>query len=90
MNAKQIKAVTGAATKWAGISMLVAKFECQTWTRNGRDYCVSGYDARKDLLHFTATWSLEGGGVGHSRVAIPLAQAVDDHTGDLSSAAVLF
>ncbi len=89
MNASEIKRLSGAKSKAAGASILYAQLEQKTWERNGRTYSLAGYDQRKDLVHFTATWSIEGG-VGHRRVGIALADALGSITGDLSAAIVLF
>lgn len=88
MQAKEIKALTGAKSKMEGINILYAALEKKQWTRNNRTYTVAGYDYRKDHVHFTCTWSVEGG-AGHSRVEIPLADAVSSKNGDLCLANVL-
>lgn len=86
MEAKEIKRLTGAKTKTLGINILYAGFEKRSWHRNGREYHVAGYDCRKDFLHFTACWSLEGGGAGWSRVLLPLKDVILNADGDLSNA----
>jgi len=88
MHARDIKALTGARTKMAGIAILYRRLGDKTWTRGGRAYQLAGYDARKDLVHFTATWAVPGG-AAHRRVAISLAEALASDSGDLEHALIL-
>ena len=88
MKAKEIKDLTGAKYKAAGVAILCKQIEAKPWLRNGRAYCFAGYDQRKDLVHFTCTWAVPGG-AGHSRVGISLRDAMNSTTGDLTCATVL-
>lgn len=88
MDAKTIKALSGATNKLAGISVLCSRIEARTWTFNGRAYRFAGYDNRKDLVHFTATWSIEGG-CGHSRVGVPMQLTLDNQNGELNNVVIL-
>lgn len=89
MLAKDIKALTGAKLLWQGVQILCKQIEQKThWNRDGQTYRFAGYERRKDRVHFTATWG-EPQGVRHSRVAIPLKEAVESKDGDLSRAFVL-
>lgn len=88
MRATQVKALTGAKYKAQGIAILCKRIEAVTWSRNGREYRFAGYDNKKDLVHFTCTWSVPGG-AGHSRVAISMEEALKPTAGDLTGALVL-
>lgn len=88
MRATEIKALTGAKYKAQGIAILCKRIEALHWTRNGREYRFAGYDGRKDLVHFTSTWSVPGG-AGHSRVGLSMADALKPGAGDLTGAVVL-
>lgn len=87
--AAEVKQLTEATTKAQGLSVLYAALEKRQWQRNGRTYGLAGFDRSKDLVHFTATWSDGRNGVGHSRVALSMQSAVENDTGDLSSAIIL-
>jgi hypothetical protein len=87
LTAKEIKQLTGAKTRFEGETALYKQLEDRQWTLSGRTYKVAGYDRRKDLVHFTSTWAVEGG-AGHSRVGVPLKQAIDPRT-DLIGVTVL-
>lgn len=89
ISAKEVKALAGAKTKMAGLNTLYFQLEKRQWHRFGREYTAAGYDYSKDLVHFTATWPAEGGGIGHSRVAVSMATALNNKDGDLAGAAVL-
>lgn len=89
ISAKEVKSLTGASTKIAGLNTLYFQLEQRKWHRFGREYATAGYDSRKDLVHFTATWAAEGGGVGHSRVAVSMTVAINSKDGDLATAVVL-
>ena len=88
LTASQIKEMTGCKTRSLGESALYSRLETMNWFRGDRLYRIAGFDRRKDLVHFTATWSAEGGGVGHSRVGISLKLALECD-GDLAQAVVL-
>lgn len=88
LSAAQIKEMTGAKTRALGESALYAQLEAQTWFRGDRAYRTAGFDRRKDLVHFTATWAAEGGGVGHSRLGMPMKLALEC-AGNLANATVL-
>lgn len=76
LTAKEIKQMTGAKTRFEGETILYKALETREWTLFDRVYKVAGYDRRKDLVHFTSTWAVEGG-AGHSRVGLSLKQAMD-------------
>lgn len=88
LTAAQIKSMTGCATRALGESALYAKIEAGAWHRGERQYRPAGLDRRKGLVHFTATWAAEGGGVGHSRLGMPLKLALECQ-GNLADATVL-
>lgn len=88
MSAAEIKTMTGCATRALGENVLYARVETQTWFRGQRSYQTAGFDRRKGLVHFTSWWAAEGGGVGHSRLAMPLKLALECQ-GDLAQAIVL-
>lgn len=88
MSAADIKALTGCATRARGENVLYARLEAQNWFRGNRVYRTAGFDRRKGLVHFTATWPIEDGGAGHSRLGMPLKLALDCQ-GDLAQAIVL-
>jgi hypothetical protein len=88
LSAAEIKKMTGAVTRAHGETVLYQRLEGQEWFRGDRVYRTAGFDRRKSLVHFTATWSAEGGGVGHSRLGMPLKLALDCG-GDLAQATVL-
>ena len=88
LSAAVIKEMTGCKTRALGESALYARLEAQSWFRGDRAYHTAGLDRRNCLVHFTATWPIEGGGVGHSRVGMPLKLALEC-AGDLSQAIVL-
>lgn len=81
MNAKEIKALSGAKSLWTGIQVLYKQLENRTWEINGRPCSVAGFDYKKDRLHFTSTWSLPEGGCGHRRVCTTLKEALDNKDG---------
>lgn len=87
MSAAEIKSMTGCATRAQGENALYARLEAQTWFRGDRVYNTAGFDRRKGLVHFTAWWAAEGG-VGHSRLGMPLKLALECR-GDLAQATVL-
>lgn len=87
-SASELKQLTGKATRAQGETALYNALETRQWRRGERQYTVAGYDRRKDLVHFTATWPAPGGGVGHSRVGLALRLAVEGD-GDLAQASVL-
>jgi hypothetical protein len=86
--ATEIKAFTGKKSRAEAETALYATLGSREWRRVGRVYRPAGYARSRDLVHFTATWAVEGGGVGHSRVGIPLRLAVEGD-GDLTTALVL-
>ena len=86
--ATEIKALTGKKTRMEAETALYATLDSREWHRDGRVYRPAGYARSRDLVHFTATWAVEGGGVGHSRVGIPLRLAVEGN-GDLTAAQIL-
>lgn len=88
MRATAVRALTGAATKAEGLRVLYARLEARAgWMLNGRGYRLAGYDRGRDRVHFTATWSAgEQGGIGHSRVCLPLGEALARNDGDLTGA----
>ena len=88
LSAAEIKEMTGCKTRALGESALYARLEAQNWFRGDRVYRTAGFDRRRDLVHFTATWALEGGGVGHSRVGLPLKLALESN-GNLAQASTL-
>lgn len=88
LSAAQIKQMTGCRTRALGESALYTRLEAQSWFRGDRVYRAAGFDRRKDLVHFTATWAVEGGGVGHSRVGLPMKLALECG-GDLANASIL-
>lgn len=95
LTAKEIKALTGAKTKAQGINLLYqgvcTKFA--TWKRfccgADREYFPAGYDSKRDLVHFTSWWRTPDGSAGHSRIGLPLKDALASQTGDLSNAVIL-
>ena len=87
-SASELKKLTGKATRATAESALYAALESRQWHRGGQQYQVAGYDRRKDLVHFTATWARDGGGAFHRRVGVPLRLAVEGN-GDLEGAVVL-
>jgi hypothetical protein len=88
LSAAQIKEITGCKTRAAGESALYARLEAQDWFRGDRGYRPAGFDQTKNLVHFTATWAIEGGGVGHSRLGMPMELALEC-AGNLAHAIVL-
>lgn len=58
------------------------------WQLGERQCQLASYDRAKDVVHFTATWAAEGGGIGHSRLGLPL-RATVERRGDLVQADVL-
>lgn len=89
MDARTIKTLTGAPNKAQGIAILCKQIEQKIWMWNAREYQFAGYDRRKDLVHFTSTWSAPEGGFGHSRVGLPMQAALSNKTGQLQDAIVL-
>jgi len=88
LSAAEIKQMTGCRTRALGESALYTRLEAQGWFRGDRVYRAAGFDRRKDLVHFTATGAVEGGGVGHSRVGLPMKLALECG-GDLANASIL-
>jgi len=88
LSAAEIKDMTGCATRAHGETALYASLETKSWHRGDRIYKTAGYDRTRDLVHFTATWSADNGGVGHSRLALSLKTALKC-TGDSAQATVL-
>lgn len=88
LSAAEIKQMTGCKTGALGESALYSRPEAKTWFRGERAYRAAGFDRRKNLVHFTATWAVEGGGAGHSRLGMPLKHALEC-AGDLAQAIVL-
>lgn len=88
LSAAEIKKMTGCATRSLGETALYSRLEAQNWFRGDRVYRTAGFDRRNDRVHFTATWSVEGGGVGHSRLGMPMKLAIACD-GDLAQASVL-
>ena len=88
LSAAQIKQMTGCRTRALGESALYSRLEAQSWFLGDRMYRTAGFDRRKDLVHFTATWAVDGGGVGHSRVGLPMKLALEC-CGDMAHASVL-
>jgi hypothetical protein len=88
LSAAEIKTMTGCTTRALSESALYARLEAQNWFRGNRSYRPAGFDRQKDLVHFTATWSVAGGGVGHSRLGFPLKLALECG-GDLAQSPVL-
>lgn len=88
LSAAEIKHMTGCKTRALGETALYARLEAQSWFRGDRVYRTAGFDRRKDLVHFTASWAVAGGGVGHSRLCMPMKLALECG-GDLAQAIVL-
>lgn len=88
LSAAEAKQMTGCKTRALGETALYARLEAQSWFRGDRVYRTAGFDRRRNLVHFTSTWAGEGGGVGHSRVGLPLKLALECR-GDLAQASVL-
>lgn len=88
LSAKKIRARTGCKTRAVGESALYTRLEGQSWFRGDRIYRIAGVDRRNDLVHFTATWAVESGGVGHSRLGLPLKLALECR-GDLAQSSEL-
>lgn len=88
LSAALIKEMTGCRTRALGETALYARLEAQNWFRGDRVYRTAGFDRRRGLVHFTATWAVEGGGVGHSRLGMPMKLALEC-SGDLAHAIVL-
>jgi hypothetical protein len=88
LSASVIKKMTGCKTRALGESALYTRLEAQSWFRGHRVYHIAGFDRSKGLVHFTATWPVEGCGVGHSRIGMPLKLALECG-GDLAQAIVL-
>lgn len=86
--AKELKQITGKPTRAEGETFLYNELGQRAWRFGARSYNVAGYDRCRDLVHFTATWAAEGGGVGHSRLGLSLRSAVEGN-GDLAQAIVL-
>lgn len=81
MNAKEIKALTGARTRTQGETILYNQLASRQWFYGGRKAECAGYDRRKDRVHFTVTWAAEAGAVGHRRVGLPLNTALNTTDG---------
>ena len=88
LSAVEIKKMTGCATRALGETALYSRLEAQNWFRDNRVYQTAGFDRRNDRVHFTATWSVDGGGIGHSRLDMPMKLALECG-GDLAQASVL-
>lgn len=88
LSAAEIKQLSKCQTRAQGESALYARLEGQRWYRGDRFYQTAGFDRAKGLVHFTATWALEGGGAGHSRLGMPLKEALECG-GNLAQAIVL-
>jgi hypothetical protein len=86
--AQELKKLTAMPTRAQGETALYASLEGRQWHLGDRAYTLAGYDRRKDLVHFTATWPRLGGGVFHSRIGLALRLAVDG-AGDLTGASTL-
>jgi hypothetical protein len=89
-SAQEIKKLTGAKTRMQGEFILYSQLEGKEWFLDGRVCNVAGYDRRKDLVHFTSTWTHEPGIAGHRRVGVPLKIALDNETGILANYSILF
>lgn len=95
LTAKEVRDLTGAKLKVQGINILYQQIctKFPAWKRfccgADREYTPTGYDKKRDLVHFTSWWSGPGGLVGHSRVGLPLKDALESATGDLERAVVL-
>lgn len=87
-DAKEIKTLTGKRTRAEGESALYASLEKRQWRCGERVYGLAGYDRRRDVVHFTATWPAPGGGACHSRLGLPLRAAIESD-GSLTGASVL-
>ena len=81
MNAKEIKALTGASTRFQGEEKLYKQLVARKWFWAGHEANCAGFDRRKELVHFTATWAVEPGAVGHRRVGLPLKAALNNKDG---------
>jgi hypothetical protein len=88
LSAAEIKTMTGSTTRAQGETVLYQRLEEQNWFCGDRVYRTAGFDRRKNLVHFSATWPVEGGGVGHSRLGMPLKLALECD-GDLARATIL-
>lgn len=81
MTAKEIKELTGADTRIQGETILYKQLEVRPWFYGGRAAECAGYDRRKDLVHFTVTWSAGPGVAGHRRIGLPLKEALVNQDG---------
>lgn len=89
MIASEIKALTGARRRAVGEDILYRQLAARTWMLNGHAAHCAGYDRRKDLVHFCATWGEAPGVVGHRRVGLSLGEALSNETGILDAATIL-
>jgi len=90
ISAKEVKTLTGAKYKMQGETILYNRLEGRSWQFGGRVYELAGYDRGKDLVHFTTTWSVSPGTVGHKRIGIPLLVALALESGDIKDPTILF
>ena len=89
MRASEAKKLTGAKTAKDAVRILYEKLSAQeNWHLGDRPFSIAGYDSRKDLVHFTATWSVPGG-AGHRRLGMPLLDDANSSNGDFKNAPIL-
>jgi hypothetical protein len=89
MSASEARQATGAKTLREAVDVLYRQLEARDWTYQGRQARTAGYDRRRDLVHFTCTWSVPGG-AGHRRLGLSLRRAIDQVDGVLDHASTLF
>ena len=87
-SARELKALTGQPNRAQGENAVYKSLCEYAWRSGGRQCQLAGYDRTKDVVHFTATWAAEGGGIGHIRLGLPLRAAVEAR-GDLTQTVVL-
>jgi hypothetical protein len=88
LNTREIKLLTGAKSRLEGINLLYEQLGQKQWFRAGKAFELAGFDDKKNLVHFTSTWALDGGGVGHTRIGLPLESSLQSN-GDLAQACVI-
>lgn len=87
-SAAKLNTMTRCKPRALGESALYAQLQAQNWFRGDRSYRPASFDRRKDLIHFTETWSIAGRGICHSRLDIFLKLALECG-GDLAHSTVL-
>ena len=83
MNAKEMKALTGAKSAMQAHSMLCDRIKRRGWTYKGNPASFAGADYRRNLVHFTQTLNISQGACSHRRIGLPMEDAIDCLTGNL-------